>query len=73
MNSVFVIEELINFDTGDRRTFAICASDAVADEYINTHGGNQLCMLANGDIVPEYVVNEYLVLHRANACDPIEE
>jgi hypothetical protein len=71
--SVFVIEELIDFDTRDRRTFAVCASEAVANEYLNTHNGNQLVMLSDGSIVPEYIVNEYYVLHHANDCDPIEE
>lgn len=73
MDSVFVIEELVNFDTGDRRTFAVCASEAVANEYLNTHEGNQLVMLTSGEIVPEYAVNEYLVLQRPTDCDPIEE
>ena len=73
MNTVFVIEELIDISTGNRRTFAVCATEAVANEYLNTHDGNQLVMLASGEVVPEYIVNEYLVLHHAKDCNPIEE
>lgn len=72
MLSVFVIEELIDFDTGDRRTFAVCATEAVANEYLNTHDGNQLVMLSNGSIVPEYVVNEYSIMYHTNDFDPVE-
>jgi hypothetical protein len=73
MSSVFVIEKLEDISTGIRSTYAVCRSETVANEYLNTHDGNQLVMLASGEIVPEYIVNEYEIMYWYTDFDPIEE
>lgn len=61
METVYVIEKLIDFTTGARQTFMVCRSSAVANEYLNNNNGMQLVMLANGNVVPEYEVTEYIM------------
>jgi hypothetical protein len=58
MRTVFVIEKLVDISTGERQAFSVYNSEDVAKARLSMFDGIQLVMLADGQIVPEYVIAE---------------
>jgi hypothetical protein len=69
---VSLIEELVDFHTGIRRTLAVCTNRDIAEAWIEKNGGNQMVMLNNGEVVPLYRIDDFVVMHRPTDFDPIE-
>lgn len=61
MSTVFVIEELVCISSTARRIAAVCKSEASANSWLATHEGDQLIMLDDGSIVPQYEITEYKI------------
>jgi hypothetical protein len=62
MRTVYAIEKLIDFNTGERQIFSIYNSEDIAKTRLSMFDGIQLVMLADGQIVPEYIVTERIVV-----------
>lgn len=73
MNTVFVIERIVDLETGVRSTYAICSSRTTAEKFLETHEGMQLVLLTSGEVVPEFIIQEYEIMHRPNDFDPISD
>lgn len=70
--TVSLIEELVDFSKGTRRTLAVCANREVAEAWIEKSGGNQLVVLDGGEFAPMYRIDDFCVMHRPTDFDPIE-
>lgn len=62
MRTVYAIEKLIDFNTGERQVFSTYDSEEIAKTRLSMFDGIQLVLLANGQIVPEYVIIEQVVV-----------
>jgi hypothetical protein len=60
---VALIEELFDYKFGFRCVLAVCASRAIAEEWITRSGGNQMVLLDDGDTVPLYRISEFMIMN----------
>lgn len=70
MDSVALIQELVDFTCGHRRTLAVCSSRELAEEWINRNGGNQMVLLPDGTYAPKYRIDEYIIMNTITEVDP---
>lgn len=70
---IYLVEELVSFCTEPvRRIVAVCANTALADEFIDAQGGNQMMLTATGEILPKYKVTEKQILCTASDIEKAE-
>ena len=63
INCVFVIEKLVDFNTGERAVFSVYNFEDMAKARLDAFDGIQQVMLADGQIVPEYTITEKFIMN----------
>lgn len=58
---VYLVESICDYEYGCREVEAVCASEEVAEDYIEKNGGNHDVEFWSGDFIPYYVIAEWEV------------
>lgn len=58
---VYLVESITDYEYGCRKVEAVCASEKIAEDYIEKNGGNYDVKFWTGAFIPYYVIDEWVV------------
>ena len=61
INTVHLVEELVEFSRGLRSTVAVCATKELAEAWVEQAGGNQMVLLDSGEPEAIYRISTFIV------------